>query len=164
MNKWPVEQGEDFTVGLLGKVEGNKGLAWSLGCPGSLTPHQILCPIVWLDTQLSHGHLTSLYLPQSGELSPTVSMSGSVLPVPRGLPHKLLCLAKSSDTRLSLQDNQALLPEVTGMEEANGEGETFPLNSDWLSGLFVSVTVSPTVPLNSTEGRDWQGRHHLVTI
>lgn len=81
-------------------------------------------------------------------------MSGSVLPVPRGLPHKLLCLAKSSDTRLSLQDSQTLLPEVTGMEEANGEGETFSLNSDWLSGLFVSVTVSPTVPLNSTEGRD----------
>lgn len=33
MNKWPVEQGWDFTVGLLGKVEGNKGLAYSLGSP-----------------------------------------------------------------------------------------------------------------------------------
>lgn len=44
MSKWPVEQGWDFAVGLLGKAEGNKGSAWSLECPGSLIPHQILCP------------------------------------------------------------------------------------------------------------------------
>ena len=30
MNKGSVERGWDFTVGPLGKVEGNKDLAWSL--------------------------------------------------------------------------------------------------------------------------------------
>lgn len=79
-------------------------------------------------------------------------MNGSVLPVLRGLPHRLLCLAKSSDTCLSLHDHQTLLSEMTGMEEAHGERKSFYLNSDWISRLFVSVTISPSLPLDSCLG------------
>lgn len=171
MDKWPVEQGWEFTVGLLGKVVGNKDLAWPLGCPGSLIPHQILCPTVWLDTQLSCGHLTSLHLSQSREFSHTVSMNASVLPVLRGQPHRLLCLAKSSDTCLCLHDHQTFLPEVKGMEEAHGEGKSFSFEL-WLA--FKALCICDNFshcPLEQlfrswwcTEDRHWQGRHHLVTI
>lgn len=46
MDKWPVEQGWDFTVGLLGKVEGNKDLAWSLGCPGNPSSDSLSCCVI----------------------------------------------------------------------------------------------------------------------